>query len=65
MLVRPPHHLHLPHIRHPDFHAQYFTWAVQMLSETRETVAATRQSIAESRALLKHADRLLAWRQAA
>jgi len=65
MMARPPDSLYLPDIHHPDFHARYFTWAVQMLSETRETIALTRQTIAETRVLLKRADRLLAWRAAA
>jgi hypothetical protein len=49
-------------LRSPGFARDMLYWSFQMQSEVRETVAATRVTIATSKALLLQMDRLLARR---
>jgi hypothetical protein len=44
----------------PEFPAQIAVWAAQARCEMKESVAAAKKGIAESRALLAEADRMLA-----
>ena len=60
MLTRPSHILVPPDIWDPKFPDQCAVWTAQMISEMRTTIALTRQTVAESRALLEAVDRVLA-----
>jgi hypothetical protein len=46
--------------RDPDFAREMFSWASETQSEICELLAATRQTLAVSRALMASADRILA-----
>ena len=59
MLTRPARILSPPDIRDPDFRKLCAIWTDQMMSEMGETVAITRHTIAQSKLLLKEADRIL------
>ena len=47
-------------IRHPHFTRDMRTWACQMTCEIHESVMATRETIAASKALMAQAERILA-----
>jgi hypothetical protein len=49
-------------IRDPDFAGKYLSWTHQLRCDMDELIAGTRATLAESRALLQEADRLLALR---
>jgi hypothetical protein len=57
-----PAHILALDIRDPTFPAQCIAWTTQMRSEITETIALTRKTLANSRSLLKEADRALAGR---
>jgi len=60
MLTRPTRILSPPDISDPDFPALCAAWATQMRSEMQETIALTRRTVAESRALMEEVDRVVA-----
>ena len=49
-------------IDHPDFSRQHLMWAYRQQSEIRDLIAGTKETLAESWALLAEADRILALR---
>lgn len=49
-------------LRGPGFARDMLFWSFQMESEVRETIAATRRTIATSKALMVEMDRILARR---
>jgi hypothetical protein len=60
MLTRPTHIFSPPAIGDPEFTAYCRAWTVQMCCEMREVIARARQTLVESGALIKEADRVLA-----
>lgn len=60
MLARPPHILSPPDVWDPDFPAKCQAWTRQKRSEMQELLARTERTIAETKALMKEADRIVA-----
>jgi hypothetical protein len=62
-MVARPIHIHSPSqidFLDPNFPTHSMAWTHQIRSEMEETVALTKVTIAETRVLIKKADRLLA-----
>ena len=59
MLTRPSHILVPPNADDPDFAARSAAWTSQMRSEMQETIALTKQTLTNSRALMNQIDRVL------
>jgi hypothetical protein len=60
MLARHQYILSPPDITDPSFPALCAIWTRQMRSEMQETIALTRKTLAESRALMAEVDRIIA-----
>jgi hypothetical protein len=62
MLRRPTHTRAPSDVYGPEFLSRYGDWKAHISSEMQETVAATRRTIEQSKALIAEIDRVLAVR---